>query len=260
MARASTPLAWLLAAPLALASTTASAQLLSGGDEFDQEKVQENPRGAYTGVKPGGAEKPAVAATAGTVPTSITWPGFQMRLDGTSRVFVQTTASVAVGTEVSADKVVVDFGNANIVGATNRFPLITKYFNTPVTKVELKREQGSTRMVLHLRVAATPQVSSEPAPSGFFFVYVDFPAGDFKPAGMSAIAPAPKEAPKAEGAPPKAEAEPPAPEFLDSMDDELPPGMGKLKAKGKAKGSIKSKGKGKVKGKAKASGGIRLGS
>lgn len=267
MARASSPLAWLAAGSLVLASAgAAQAQLLSGGEGLGDEPEKENPRGAYTGVKPGGSEKPAVPATAGTVPVSLTWPGFKMNIDGTSRVFVQTTAPVAVDSQVAPDKVVISFGDANIVGATNRLPLITKYFNTPVEEAELVRADGVTKMVIHLRAAATPKVSSAEAPSGFFFVYVDFPAGDFKPVDMPSIMPSPTgdTAPIPEGQVDRTKKrkpfEPPAPDHLEvdtSMDDELPPGMGELKgsAEGEAgiklkKGGAKAEGKGKAKAKA----------
>jgi hypothetical protein len=102
-------------------------------------------------------------------------------------------------------------------------------------------------LVLSLRAAVEPRVSGERAPSGFHFIYLDFPAGDYLGKPLPPLA----ANPNAPGDP-----QPEAPTHLEgnvggsasasasgranasadaSMDAELPPGQGKAKAKGKAK-------------------------
>jgi hypothetical protein len=139
---------------------------------------------------------------------------------------------------------VVDLGDAGVAGPNNRRPLYTSYFNTPVTRVEIKRAKKRITLELTLRVAVQPRISSEQAKSGFYFVYIDFPPGTY------VAAPAPP-APNAPPPPPVTDAvrldsppSPDAPSALDenggasastAMDGELPPGMAKPKAGAKAK-------------------------
>lgn len=249
------------AACLAAAQVQAQGISLHAGDEM-MDRV-EHPRGVYTGVKPGGDEAPGLGVEPGTTPAAITWPGFQMRPDGSSRVFVQLTTQVDVRTVVQGNKILIDFGNAIIAGETNRYPLYTSYFNTPVTSVELKRTNKRTIMELTLRAAVEPSVSSEHAKSGYYFVYFDFAAGNYRsdappvPADAAASPPAPAStpAPAAIKAPPShldgsvrvgAQAQTGANANASgsanaAADAELPPGMGKLdvKAKGKTEAKVK---------------------
>jgi hypothetical protein len=210
----------------------------------------EHPSGVYTGVKPGGNEAPAVPVKAGATPATVTWPGFQMQPDGSSRVFLQTSVAVASAGSLQKGSFVVELGDAPIAGDTNRFPLLTQHFNTPVTRVELKRAKGRTTLVLTLRADVQPQVSTEQAKSGFFFLYVDFPAGNYlgiTPSGPPA--PRPTDGTALDSAPP-------APSHIEgdasasggasaqgsaSVDSELPPGVAAPKAKAKAKASGKAK-------------------
>jgi hypothetical protein len=180
-----------------------------------------------------------------------------MQPDGSSRVFIQTTVPVDPGVLPGNRKVVVDLGDAQIVGHNNRRPLYTQYFNTPVTSVELKRDRKHkrTQLVIALRADVSPRVSSEVAHSGFNFVYFDFPAGQYTDAPAAAA-----------GTPPPVAAAqtnasvlnqpPPAPSHLEgdvnargsvqtpsgqanaAMDAELPPGMSKPKASTKASAGV----------------------
>jgi hypothetical protein len=75
-----------------------------------------------------------------------------------------------------------------VVAETNRLPLETRYFNTPVTKVSLSLDRSGATLVLELRAAVTPQISSERGSTGYFFTYVDLPKGNFV-AGAAARAP-----------------------------------------------------------------------
>jgi hypothetical protein len=202
--------------------------------------VQINPPGSYEGVKPGGAEAPPVPATPNSTPTQITWPGFQMRPDGSSRVFIQSTSPLSHSASQQGKLLIIDLGEATVSGETNQFALYTRFFNTPVVRAQLK---PGKRVVLELELRATvqPTISSERAPSGFHFLYIDFPPGQYltatpskSPAGDvgPAAAPAPSAPTHLDDAPPA----PPEPgrsrvKANASIDTEAPPGQGKVKAK-----------------------------
>lgn len=211
-------------------------------------------RGEYMGVKPGGLEKPPVPATPNSTPAIVTWPGFQMRADGSSRVFLQTTTAVTVTPSQKGNILTLDLGGARVNAETNQFALYTKFFNTPVVRAQVKGGQRGV-LEIELRAQVQPIISTEQAKSGFHFIYIDFPAGDYlgKTAAVAA-APGAATAPRAASS-----AVPPTPAHLDdappappepgaarvsgsaSADGELPPGMGapKAKASGKAKAGIK---------------------
>lgn len=218
--------------------------------------------GSYAGVEPGGAQAPAVPAAAGQTPAAITWPGFQMRPDGTSRVFVQSTVSVPTQTSASPGKFVVRLAGAQVVGDTNRLALETRFFNTPVTRVSIAPEKDGVSIVLELRAAITPHVSSERGPSGYHFTYIDLPAGKF--VEQSAAARAAAEAPLVAAQSPdhmtfldgnldkktkaKTKASAAASTKLDtSMDAELPPGIkGSAKTQPKVGTQTKAQAGGKL--------------
>ena len=233
----------------------------SGGGGASKQKVaatvDEHAAGAYTGVEPGGAQVPPVPVAAGKSPATITWPGFQMRPDGTSRVFLQSTVAIEGLTSVADGQFVLKFPGAHIAGNTNRFPLETRFFNTPVTKVGLAVTREGVTLTLELRAPVTPRVSSERGPSGYFFTYLDLPAGKFlveppKPLGgapalpeQGSLAPAqPEHMTTLDGS---ADLKPAASvkgRFQASAsahtnsDDELPPGI-KSSSKTQAGGGIK---------------------
>lgn len=237
--------------PWALGAHAQEVSLGPPAPQADGAQAAEHPAGVYTGVKPGGNEAPAVPVKAGVTPATVTWPGFQMRPDGSSRVFLQTSVSVTSTGNLQKRSFTIDLGDAPIAGDTNRFPLLTQHFNTPVTLVELKRVNKRTTLVITLRADVQPQVSTEQAKSGFFFLYVDFPAGNYlgMAADPTASAPRPTDGAALDAAPPDpshleadvaASAGASAGARVDaSADAELPPGVAKPKAKAKASGKAK---------------------
>ena len=251
-------LAWSLAAAGLFASHGVAAQDINLTAKAESEAgSQRHPRGTYMGVKPGGNEAPGIAAKPGQTPAAVTWPGFQMRPDGSSRVFIQTTVPVDPNVAAGGNRVVVDLGDAKIVGPrANRLPFYTQYFNTPVTSVELVRDRKGkrTQLVIKLRADVQPSVSSEVAPSGYNFVYFDFPAGQYL-ATASATPPPPAQAdgsvlnqppPSPQGTPTHLDGEinaqgavqTPSTAASARMNAEMPPGMGKTKAKAGAGFSV----------------------
>lgn len=152
----------------------------------------------------------------------------------------------------------IELGDARIVGP-NRLPLYTQFFNSPVTRIEIKRAKQRRTLEISLRAPVQPSISSEQAASGYHFLYLDFPAGDYlpKPAPV-AHREAPPPPPKIEGAGleegqiegaanGRAQGSARSRAKLDSsMDRELPPGMAKPKAKATTKSTTKASGSFKI--------------
>ena len=117
-----------------------------------------------------------------------------MRPDGSSRVFIQSTAPLEPKVSSSADgKFELQLPRARVAAKTNRLPLDTRFFNTPVTKVSVSSASGGAIVQVELRAAVTPTVSSEPGPTGYFFTYIELPKGDYlaRPSAAPASAAAP---------------------------------------------------------------------
>lgn len=165
----------------------------------------------YEGVVPGAGQPPprASAARRGDAPV-VTWPGFQMLPDGRSRFFVQSTAPLRHDVEASAGRVVVLLRSARLHLRTNRLPLETRWFDTPVERARLVRRGRDLALVMELRGAATPSVRTQASPDGYHFLFVEFPDGDWV-AAPAASEPAMTEEERRE---------------LEAMDEELPPDFG----------------------------------
>lgn len=163
------------------------------GDQPQAAAVAGHGSGFYAGVVPGAA-KPAKPPKAPSpqAPLTITWPGFQMRPDGSSRVFIQSNKPVDAKVLKAADgKFELELAGARVAAKTNRLPLDTRYFNTPVTKVSVHAARSGTIVALNLRASVTPQITSEQGPAGYYFTYIELPKGEYvaMAAGSNANAP-----------------------------------------------------------------------
>ncbi|HET8934406.1 MAG TPA: AMIN domain-containing protein [Polyangiales bacterium] len=137
--------------------------------------------GTYAGVVPGKA-KPAVPPKApnAKAPLTITWPGFQMQPDGSSRVFIQSNKPLEPKVLKSPDgKFELELPGAHIAAKTNRLPLDTRFFNTPVKKVSVNAARSGAIVQLDLRATVTPQITSEQGPAGYYFTYIELPKGEY---------------------------------------------------------------------------------
>lgn len=144
--------------------------------------------GTYMGVAPGSEAQPPAAIAAKKGPATITWPGFQMRPDGSSRVFIQSTTALETQPTAAAGKYTLHLPGAHVSGGTNRLPLDTRYFNTPVTKVSLSSDRSGVTLVLDLRAEVTPSISSEKGSAGYFFTYIDLPKGNYAASNAKPVA------------------------------------------------------------------------
>lgn len=159
-----------------------------------------HPLSEYGGVTPGGPNPPPRAGhlrsrrhTPGPRPTEIiAWPGFQMQPSGGSRFFVQTTGPVTTEVHPSTGRVEIVFHDTAVHLSNSRRWLETQYFETPVLRARLERRRRDMVLVMQLRAAVTPVVSSGAADaSGFVFTYIDFGAGHYLPDAPIATPPPP---------------------------------------------------------------------
>ena len=145
--------------------------------------------GAYEGVSPTNSNPPAVSVPAGATPPQVTWPGFQMLTQGRSRVFLQLTSKAETAVESRSNQVVMILKNAQIAGRNNRRPLETRFFNTPVSRAWLKKRGADIALIIELRANALPNISAQQASTGYYFVFLDFPAGKYLDSATEAALP-----------------------------------------------------------------------
>lgn len=194
----------------------------------------------YSGVVPGEGDHPPAegrirrGSRGRRAPATVaTWPGFQPAgPTGGSRFFVQTTAPITTSVSSSSGRVEITFPNTRTHLSNTRRWLETEFFDTPVLRAHFERRgRHDLVLVFFLRnaiggstpVSATPSVTSGTDSSGYFFTYIDFPAGRWI---ETPVAPPPEPLPTPE---PRSERDerattPPSRDpSLDAMDDERPP-------------------------------------
>ncbi|WP_437281755.1 AMIN domain-containing protein [Sorangium sp. So ce375] len=149
-----------LASPLALAQSAtarpAPKEAAAPGKAAPQRPAVTQPSGGGAGApqaprkrarKP--KKKEAQQSLAGR-PVA-TFPGFRMLPAGGSRVFVQIHGGkVDVAESKAAGRLVYRLKGAAAI-QTNRFPLVTSFFATPVTQVQLVDQGNDLDMVIDLR-------------------------------------------------------------------------------------------------------------
>jgi hypothetical protein len=175
----------VLSLAIAFAARSAAAQGLALNDD-ETARASAHRVGTYEGVAPSNTNPPAVKVPAGVTPPQVTWPGFQILAQGGSRIFLQLTAKAETEVAVRTDQVVMVIKNARIAGRNNRRALETRFFNTPVNRAYLRKRGGNIALVLELRGGAIPTVSSQQASSGYYFIFLDFPAGQYLPSKTEA--------------------------------------------------------------------------
>ncbi|AUX41862.1 hypothetical protein SOCE26_032870 [Sorangium cellulosum] len=129
------------------------------------------PRSSRRARKP--KQKDAQPAAAGR--PLATFPGFRMLPTGGSRIFVQVHGGkVDVAESKAAGRLVYRLKGTGAI-QTNRFPLVTAFFATPVTRVQLVERGNDLDVVIDLRAdtgAAYRVIETEQGS----VLQVDFPA------------------------------------------------------------------------------------
>ena len=86
-----------------------------------------------------------------------TYPGFRMLDGGGSRVFVTLSKKVSVTEHKAQGKLTYRIQGVRVPTRTNRLPLLTTFFSTPVARAELVERDGDVDLVIDVRTAAAAQ-------------------------------------------------------------------------------------------------------
>jgi hypothetical protein len=161
------------------AQSTEEWRATEDGDDTSQVKLEQN----YHGVTPGsGNNLPKVEELKNLSGVWVTWPGFTMREDGSSRIFLQTTVAVEYTVEKikkGKKRVVIKLKDARVHLSNNRNPLVTTHFNTPVKRVSLKKRKKSLELRIELKVPSPHHISQTTDRDGYHYLFIDFQKGDY---------------------------------------------------------------------------------
>ena len=163
----------------AFAQSTEEWRATEDGENASKVKLEQN----YHGVKPGsGNNLPKVEELKNLSGVWVTWPGFTMREDGGSRIFLQTTVAVDYVVEKkkkNKKRIVIKLKDARVHLSNNRNPLITTHFNTPIKRAALKKRKKSLDLIIELKTPAQHKISQTTDPDGYHYLFIDFPEGDY---------------------------------------------------------------------------------
>jgi hypothetical protein len=126
--------------------------------------------------------------------------GFETLADGSTRLFVELSKPVPYETKAVHGTVTYVLKNAHVVKRNSTNPLVTTYFNTPVTNARLVPHGHDLWFVLDLRAEVQPTVSMDASKDGGAVMHIALPKGDYLPAEQAA--PESEEAPDSTGAAP----------------------------------------------------------
>jgi len=103
------------------------------------------------------------------------FPGFRLLSSGASRVWVEISQKVDISEHNAPGRLVYRMKGVTVPTRTNRLPLETMFFPTPVSRVMLvELDDGDLDLVIELRQPATPTQKLVETEGGFMLV-VDFP-------------------------------------------------------------------------------------
>jgi hypothetical protein len=170
----------LVAAALALAQSQDDWREATDGEGGTLNLEQ-----SYHGTTPGtGNTLPRVEELKGMPGTWVTWPGFIMLPDGSSRIFLQTTRPIDYKRSDKKRRTTLRLANAEVFLRNNRNPLVTIHFNTPVRRAYLKRMKGVVDLIIEMKVAASASIAQFADQDGYHYLFVDFPAGQYPIGGQ----------------------------------------------------------------------------
>jgi hypothetical protein len=148
----------------------------------------------------------AQVATSSSVPTArrdaahttALLPGFETLDDGSTRLFVDLSAPTSFETKTGNGSITYVLKDTHVARRNNCNPLVTGFFNTPVTTARLEPHGHDLWFVVEVRAPVQPSVSVDPNPSkdggaaeGSVALSIHFPKGDYlppQPAGAEAPA------------------------------------------------------------------------
>jgi hypothetical protein len=115
-------------------------------------------------------------------------PGFEELDDGSTRLFVDLSAPAAYETKAAKGTLTYVLKEAQVAKRNNCNPLVTIFFNTPVTRAQLVPHGRDLWFVVDVRAPAEPSVSVDAKNGGGATLSIRFPKGDYLPAKSAADA------------------------------------------------------------------------
>jgi len=168
----------------------AAAHMAMAQSQEDWREASEQPPSnltlneSYHGTVPGtGNTLPRVEEIKTKAGNWITWPGFLMRPDGGSRIFIQTTKALDYKRDAKKKRITLRFENTNVYLSNNRNPLVTIHFNTPVKRAYLQRRMKTAELIVELKVDSEATITQFADGDGYHYLFVDFPAGQYPVGG-----------------------------------------------------------------------------
>ena len=119
-------------------------------------------------------KEPASRPVTGPVAT---YPGFRMLPDGGSRVFVSVSKKVPITEHKAQGRVVYRMRGVQAPIRTNRLPLLTSFFPTPVGRIQLVEQGTDLDLVIELRAPSEAKHQLLGADGGLL-LQVDFPKAE----------------------------------------------------------------------------------
>ena len=149
--------------------------------------------GAHATGKRRGARATTAAASTATPAANegegAVVPGFELLGDGSTRVFVQMPKAVQYSAKVEPNKIVYVLKDLRVDKRNDYNPLVTVHFNTPVSSARLVPHGKDLWLVIALRsnaAKAQPAATMQAGKDGTSILQVDFPKGEYLPAGAPA--------------------------------------------------------------------------
>jgi hypothetical protein len=106
----------------------------------------------------------------------VTFTGFHVFADGSSRIWVRLTHAVNVEQVSTRGKVTFVLKGAKVPGRNNKNPLNTSHFTSSVMSARLVATKSDTELVINLKQAVIPKHRVVARPDGTTSVQIDFPA------------------------------------------------------------------------------------
>ncbi len=112
-------------------------------------------------------------------------PGFETLADGSTRLFVGLSGPASYETKSVGGATVYVFKGAAVSRKNDCNPLVTQFFNTPVSEARLVPHGHDLWFVVRLRANVTPVVTVESPSEGGSRMSILFAKGDYLPAAAA---------------------------------------------------------------------------
>ncbi len=159
-------------------TTPVESTPLKASDEKKEEEKKRDVGGYAYSDKPAPRDTRARRAVHRTGPFA-TFPGFEQRPDGGSRVLVRLSHAVPVEERRAEGSVTYVLKGAHIRVSNDANALVTVHFNTPVFRARLIPSGRDLLFVLELRAAASPTFQITANEDKTATLAIDFAKGEF---------------------------------------------------------------------------------